>query len=88
MFDGRGVFAGERVELLRDGANHRDHVVVGKHGGYGDEEARHRRDERARHARRHGREAGGVGFRDAREGLHDAPNGAQQADERPSGYRR
>jgi hypothetical protein len=74
----------ESVELMGDGADGRDHEVVGEHGGNGDQEANHRRDEGPGDARSHGGQARGVGPGDAGEGFHDAPDRAQKADERTS----
>ena len=58
----------------------REHVVD-HHRGNGGEQAERGREQRFGDAGRDHREVGGVRVRDADEAVHDAPHGAEQADE-------
>ena len=88
VFDLVGVAAGKPVQFLGDGADGGDHEVVGEHGRDGHEQAGDRGHQRGGHAGRHGGERGGLAFGDAGKGGHDAPDRAQQSDERSARHRR
>src|SRR5882724_8360383 len=70
---------GEIVHFNYDPANASNEKVVTEHRWNGDAERRHRGDERAGDARRHGDEAGRTGFCHTGERVHDAPNCAEQS---------
>ena len=61
MLELSGVFAGKAIELLCDGANGGDHIIVSEHGRNGHEKANDRGNERAGNTGRHGRQARRVG---------------------------
>src|SRR5438128_11695222 len=71
--------SGEIVHFNDDRANAGNEKVVTKHRGDGDAEGRHRGDERAGDARRHGDEAGRTGFCHTGARVHDAPNWTGQS---------
>src|SRR6516162_6079673 len=73
----RGI--AKRRAVARD--RPREHVVD-HHGRNGGRKPESGRQQRLGDARRNHREVGGMRFRDADEAVHDAPYGAEQADER------
>jgi len=85
FFDLGGEFHGEGIEALRQVANELKKIVVGDEGGDGGEEARCSGDQSFRDAGRDGAEAGGARGAKAGEGVDDAPNGAEESDERSDG---
>jgi hypothetical protein len=81
FFDLGGELEGEGVETLGEIANVLQKIVVGDEGGDGGEKASGRGDESFRDAGSDGAEAGGTCSAEAGEGVNDAPDGAEEADE-------
>ena len=77
-----GEFEGEGVEALGEFADVLEEIVVSDEGGDGGEEAGGGGYEGFGNARCDGAKAGGAGSAEAGEGINDAPNGAEEADER------
>src|SRR5512143_865186 len=75
-------FGGEAVDPGVDRPDAGQEVVVGDDGRDGGGQPRRGRDEGFGDARGHGGERGVSRGRDAGEGVHDPPHGAEQADER------
>jgi len=76
-----GEFEGEGVETLRQIANVLQEMVVGNKGGDRGKEAGGSGDEGLGDAGSNRAETSSSGGSQAREGVDDAPNGAEQADE-------
>jgi hypothetical protein len=81
FFDLGGEFEGEGVQTLRQIANVLQEIVIGNEGGDGGEESGGGGDEGFSNARRDRTEAGSTGGAETREGVNDAPNCAEEADE-------
>ena len=73
-------FGGEVVHVHGHGANACDEEIVTEHGGNGDEQPGDGGDERGGDAGGHGGEICGTGGGDIAEGIHDAPDGAEEAE--------
>jgi len=82
LFDLGGEFEGEVVQALRQIANVLQEIVVGDEGRNGSEEAGGGGDEGFGDAGSNRPEAGSAGGAETREGVNDAPNGAEEANER------
>jgi hypothetical protein len=78
----RRKFGGEVIHLHDHSANARDQKIVAEHRRDRDAERRHGGDERARNARRHRRQIRRTGDGDIGEGVHHAPNRAEQTEKR------
>jgi hypothetical protein len=74
--------AGESVEALGEIANVLKEIVVGDEGGDGSEKASGSRDKSFGNAGGDGAKTGRARGPEAREGVNDAPDGAEEADER------
>ena len=81
FFDLGGELEGEGVEALREVADVLEEIVVGDKGGDGCEKSGGGGDQGFGDAGRHGAKAGGAGGAEAGEGVNNAPDGAEQADE-------
>ena len=81
FFDLGGEFQGEGVQALRQIANVLQEIVVGDKGGDGGEEAGGGGDEGFGDAGSDGAEAGSASGAETGEGVNDAPDGAEKADE-------
>jgi hypothetical protein len=81
LFDLGGELGGEGIEALREVANVLEEIVVGDEGGDGGEKSRSGGDEGFGDARGDGAKAGGSRSAEAGEGVDDAPDGAEEADE-------
>ena len=77
-----GEFESEGVEALGQVADVLEEIVVGDQGGDGGEESGGGGDEGLCDAGCYGAEAGGARSAEAGEGVDDAPDGAEEADER------
>ena len=78
----RRKFGGEVIHLHDHSANARDQKIVAEHRRDRNAERRHGGDEGARNARRHRRQIRRTGDRDIGEGVHHAPNRAEQTEKR------
>ena len=81
LFDLGGELNREGIEALGKVTNILEEVVVGDERGDGGEEARGCGDKGLSDAGSDSAKAGGAGSAEAREGVDDAPNGAEEADE-------
>ena len=75
-------FGGEVIHLHYHSANARDQKIVAEHRRDGDAERGHGGDERARNARGHRCQIRRTGDGDIGEGVHHAPNRAEQTEKR------
>ena len=82
FFDLGGEFQGEGVEALRQIANVLKEIVVGDEGGDSGEKAGGGSNQRFGDTGSNGAKAGGAGSAKSGEGIDDAPNGAEEPDER------
>ena len=82
FFDLGGEFAGEGVQAQSEIANVLEEIVVGDEGGDGGEESRSGGDEGFGDAGSDGAKAGRTGSAETGEGVNDAPDGAEETDER------
>jgi hypothetical protein len=76
-----GEFVGEGVEAIGQIANVLEEVVIGNECGDSGEEARGGGDKGFSDTWGDGAKAGGAGSAEAREGVNDAPDGAEETDE-------
>ena len=81
----RGDFHRERVEALRQNSNVLQKLVVENHGRNRDEKAGGGGQKRFRDAGRYSAKTGGVRVTETGEGVNDAPDRTEQADERRYG---
>lgn len=82
FFDLGGEFQGKGVEALRQIANVLEEVVVGDEGGDGGEKAGGGSNQGFGDTGGNGAKTRGAGSAEAGEGVDDAPNGAEESDER------
>ena len=87
FFNLRGDFQRESVQALRKDANVLQKLIVEDNRGDGDKKARGGGQQSFGNARSDGAQAGGASVAQAGKGVDDAPNGAEQADERRDGTR-
>jgi len=81
FFDLRGEFEGKGVQTLRQIANVLEEIVIGNEGGDGGEESGGGGDEGFGDTGSDGTEAGSASGAETGEGVNDAPNCAEKADE-------
>jgi hypothetical protein len=81
FFDLGGELGGESVEALSEVANELKEIIVGDEGRDGGKEPRGSGDEGFGDARCDRAQAGGARSAESGEGVNDAPDGAEQADE-------
>src|ERR1700693_3433817 len=82
FFDLGGEFQGEGVEALRQIANVLKEIVVGDEGGDSREKAGGGGNQSFGDTGSYGAKAGGAGSAESGEGVDDAPNSAEETDER------
>lgn len=81
-------FGGEIIHLHDHSANTRDQKIVAKHRWDRDAQGGDSGDKRSRNSRRHRRQIRRTGNGDIGEGIHHAPNRAEQTEKRRTTHRR
>src|SRR6516165_1747492 len=82
FFNLRGEFKGKSVQALGEVANVLEEIVIGDEGRDGSEEPGSSGNQGFGDAGSNGAKAGGAGGAETGEGVNDAPNRAEETDER------
>lgn len=80
FFNLRGDFESKGVKALRKVANILQELIIKDYGWDGGDQTRCGGEERFRNTRRDGAQAGGTRGAESREGVDDAPDGAEESD--------